>query len=31
MIGGPGIRVTGRTHDGHDVVVLAEDGTWGLP
>ena len=31
MIGGPGIRVTGRTHDGDDVVVLAEDGTWGLP
>jgi aminopeptidase len=30
MIGGPGIRVTGRTHDGHDVVVLSEDGSWGL-
>jgi aminopeptidase len=30
MIGGPGIRVTGRTHDGEDVVVLSEDGAWGL-
>lgn len=30
MIGGPGIRVTGRTHGGHDLVVLSDDGTWGL-
>jgi aminopeptidase len=30
MIGGPGVRVTGRTHDGSDVVVLGEDGAWGL-
>jgi aminopeptidase len=31
MIGGPGVRVRGRTRDGHDVEVLAEDGTWRLP
>jgi aminopeptidase len=31
MIGGPGVRVTGRTRDGQDVDVLAQDGTWGLP
>jgi leucyl aminopeptidase (aminopeptidase T) len=30
MIGGPGVRVTGRTRDGRDVEVLAADGTWGL-
>jgi aminopeptidase len=30
MIGGPGVRVSGRTRDGRDVEVLAEDGTWGL-
>jgi aminopeptidase len=28
MIGGPGVRVSGRTRDGRDVEVLAEDGTW---
>ena len=31
MIGGPGVRVTGTTRTGHDVEVLAADGTWGLP
>jgi aminopeptidase len=31
MIGGPGVRVSGRTRDGRDVEVLAEDGTWRLP
>lgn len=31
MIGGPGVRVSGRTRDGRDVEVLAEDGTWLLP
>jgi len=30
MIGGPGVRVSGRTRDGQDVTVLREDGTWGL-
>jgi leucyl aminopeptidase (aminopeptidase T) len=30
MIGGPGVRVTGRTRDGQDVDVLAQDGTWRL-
>jgi aminopeptidase len=30
MIGGPGIRVTGRTRDGREVTVLGEDGAWGL-
>jgi aminopeptidase len=31
MIGGPDVRVSGRTRDGRDVEVLAEDGTWRLP
>jgi aminopeptidase len=31
MIGGPGVRVSGRTHDGSQVTVLGEDGTWRLP
>ncbi len=31
MIGGPGVRVSGRTRDGRDVEVLAPDGTWRLP
>ncbi|MGO9899232.1 MAG: aminopeptidase [Solirubrobacteraceae bacterium] len=31
MIGGPGVRVSGRTRDGRDVEVLAEDGLWRLP
>jgi aminopeptidase len=31
MIGGPGVRVTGRTRDGNEVIVLDRDGTWGLP
>ena len=31
MIGGPGVRVSGRTRDGQDVEVLAADGTWRLP
>jgi aminopeptidase len=31
MIGGPGVRVSGRTRDGRDIEVLAEDGTWRLP
>jgi aminopeptidase len=31
MIGGPGVRVSGRTRDGRDVEVLAEDGAWRLP
>ena len=31
MIGGPGVRVSGRTRDGLDVEVLAEDGSWRLP
>jgi aminopeptidase len=31
MIGGPGVRVTGRTRDGQDVEVLAPDGSWRLP
>jgi aminopeptidase len=31
MIGGPGVRVSGRTRDGRDVEVLAQDGTWRLP
>jgi aminopeptidase len=31
MIGGPGIRVSGRTQDGHEVTILNGDGTWGLP
>jgi len=31
MIGGPGVRVSGRTRDGRDVEVLGEDGTWRLP
>jgi aminopeptidase len=30
MIGGPGIRVSGRTSDGREVDVLGPDGTWGL-
>ena len=30
MIGGPGVRVSGRTRDGRDVVVLSEDGIWDL-
>ncbi|MGD1050747.1 MAG: aminopeptidase [Solirubrobacteraceae bacterium] len=30
MIGGPGVRVTGRTRDGRDVEVLGADGSWGL-
>ncbi len=30
MIGGPGVRVSGRTRDGRDIEVLAEDGTWRL-
>jgi aminopeptidase len=30
MIGGPGVRVSGRTRDGRDVAVLSDDGTWGL-
>jgi aminopeptidase len=31
MIGGPGVRVSGRTRDRRDVEVLAQDGTWRLP
>jgi aminopeptidase len=31
MIGGPGVRVTGRTRDGDEVEVLGADGSWGLP
>jgi len=31
MIGGPGVRVSGRTRDGRDIEVLAGDGTWRLP
>jgi len=31
MIGGSGVRVSGRTRDGRDVEVLAQDGTWRLP
>ncbi len=31
MIGGPGVRVSGRTRDGRDVEVLDQDGTWRLP
>jgi len=31
MIGGPGVRVSGRTRDGRDVEVLATDGSWQLP
>jgi aminopeptidase len=31
MIGGPGVRVSGRTRDGQDVDVLSEDGVWKLP
>jgi aminopeptidase len=31
MIGGPGVRVSGRTHDGARVVVLDEHGDWQLP
>ena len=31
MIGGPGVRVTGRTRDGREVDVLGQDGTWRLP
>jgi aminopeptidase len=31
MIGGPGVRVSGRTREGHDVEVLGQDGTWRLP
>jgi aminopeptidase len=30
MIGGPGVRVSGRTRDGRDVAVLSEDGIWDL-
>jgi aminopeptidase len=30
MIGGPGVRVSGRTLDGRDIEVLAEDGSWRL-
>lgn len=30
MIGGPGVRVTGRTADGREVPVLI-DGQWALP
>jgi aminopeptidase len=31
MIGGPGIRVSGRTREGRAIEVLAPDGTWSLP
>jgi aminopeptidase len=29
MIGGPGVRVSGRTHDGREIEVLGPDGAWG--
>jgi aminopeptidase len=31
MIGGPGVRVSGRTRDGRDIGVLGADGSWLLP
>jgi aminopeptidase len=31
MIGGPGVRVSGRTRDGREIEVLAADGSWELP
>ncbi|HEY1774633.1 MAG TPA: aminopeptidase [Solirubrobacteraceae bacterium] len=31
MIGGPGVRVSGRTRDGRDIDVLGADGSWLLP
>jgi aminopeptidase len=30
MIGGPGVRVTGRTQAGAEIEVLTADGAWGL-